>query len=70
MTTENNNQNDSQQVNVSLNNELLSVEAQKQIIDHTMKKSFRYAMKTFAIVFPVMIILVLGILYFVLHVVR
>jgi len=42
---------------------MLNVDAQKELIDHTIAASTRNALKIFAIVFPVMIIFILGTLF-------
>jgi hypothetical protein len=42
---------------------MLNVEAQKELIDHTIEASTKNALKIFAIVFPIMIIFILGTLF-------
>jgi hypothetical protein len=50
------------------NKNVLNVEAQKELIDYTMKKSATFALKIFAIVLPVTLLLILGVFYFVFYI--
>ena len=45
------------------------LENQKKMIDYTMKQSFRYSMKTFFIMFPLMLVVLFGIIFLVYKVV-
>ncbi len=49
--------------NLMNRNSVLNVEAQKELIDHTIKASTRNALKIFFIIFPVMIIFIFSILF-------
>lgn len=45
------------------NKSMLNLEAQKELVDHTIKASTKNALKIFAIVFPTMIVFILGTLF-------
>jgi hypothetical protein len=42
---------------------ILNVEAQKELIDHTIAASTKNALKIFAIVFPTMLVFIIGTLF-------
>ena len=62
--------NEKELFNIPQDKNILNVDAQKELIDYTMKKSIGYSLKIFLVVFPIMIIFVLSILYFVFHFAR
>jgi hypothetical protein len=49
--------------NLMNRNSVLNVEAQKELVDHTIRASTRNALKIFFIIFPTMIVFILIILF-------
>ncbi len=50
---------------ISPEKSILNVEAQKELVTHQAKTMFRYSMLTMLIIFPVIMITILGMIYFI-----
>jgi hypothetical protein len=59
----NNNQNDKKMEDLMGDKSVLNIEAQKELFDHNLKSATNNALKIFFIIFPIMLIVILGIVF-------
>lgn len=56
--------------NTESSKSILNVDAQKELMDHALKNSFKLIIKMFLIIVPAMLVIVFGFIYVLTHLLR